>query len=297
MQQTFLAQVVLPVVLALVMLGMGLSLVVDDFRRVLKTPKAAAVGIFCQMLLLPIIALGVVKVLGLDPVLAVGLMVLAFCPGGTTSNMLTYLARGDVALSVSLTAVVSVVTPFTIPILAAASMNHLMGADQAIAVPLGQTIGVLFGITLVPIAIGMGVKAKWPSVADRADKPVKWFSVIALFAIIGGLIKQNAAELPTFFAQAGTATLLLNAGAMALGVLAARLSRLDRKQQITIGMEVGIQNGTTALMVTGTLLGNATMTIAPAIYSLIMYGTGAVFGVLLNLGRRDEEIVPSPKAA
>lgn len=296
MQQTFLAQVVLPVALALVMLGMGLSLAPSDFKRVLQTPKAAAVGIVCQMVLLPIVALGVVKILGLDPVLAVGLMVLAFCPGGTTSNMLTFLARGDVALSVSLTAVVSVVTPFTIPLLTAASMTHLMGAAGAIEIPLGQTIGVLFGITLVPVAIGMGVKAKWPGLSERADKPVKWFSLIALVAIIGGLIKQNAAELPGFFAQAGTATLLLNTGAMALALGAARLARLDRKQQITVGMEVGIQNGTTALMVTGTLLGNATMTIAPAIYSLIMYATGAAFGFLLNLGRRDEG-APSPETA
>ena len=297
MQQTLLAKVILPAALFLIMFGMGLSLVPADFRRVLRAPKAAAVGVFCQMVLLPLVALAVVGIVEMEPALAVGLMVLAFCPGGTTSNMLTYLARGDVALSISLTAVVSLVTPFTIPVLTALSMTHLMGAGKEISLPLGETIIALLVITVVPVGIGMAVNHNWPAFSKRADKPVKWFSLIALFAIIAGLVKQNAAELPTFFAQTGLATLLLNVAAMALGFAAARAARLDRKQQITIGLEVGIQNGTTALMVTGTLLGDATMTIAPAIYSLIMFATGGLFGVLLNLGRKAEEPAPSPEAS
>jgi BASS family bile acid:Na+ symporter len=290
-EQTFLAKVVLPIALFVIMLGMGLSLVLDDFRRVLKFPKAFAVGLACQMLLLPLIGFAVVKLVGMDkPELAVGLMVLTFCPGGTTSNMLSYLARGDVALSISLTAVVSLLTPFTIPLLTALAMSELMGASQTIAMPLGRTIAILLAITLLPVSIGMVIKNKAPALAARTEKPVKVLSVVFLFAIIAGLIKQNWAALPGFFAQTGVATLLLNVIAMAVGFGIARLSKLDKQQQITVGMEVGIQNGTTALLVTGTLLANPVMTIAPAIYSLIMFGTGALFGYLVNLGHAPEGV-------
>jgi BASS family bile acid:Na+ symporter len=299
MQQTFLAKVVLPAALFLIMLGMGLSLVPDDFRRVLKAPKAAAIGIACQMILLPLVGLGVVHLIAMDePALAVGLMVLTFCPGGTTSNMLSYLARGDVALSISLTAVVSLLTPFTIPLLTAASMSHLMGSAKAIEMPLVKTILVLLVITVIPVAIGMAIHKKWPGAAKKADKPVKVLSMVFLFGIIGALVKQNAAELPGFFAQTGAATLVLNVTTMTLGFVIARMAGLNHRQQVTIGMEVGIQNGTTALMVTGTLLGNATMTIAPAIYSLIMFVTGGVFGVLANtIARPKAEAEPAPAGA
>ncbi|MEM6789988.1 MAG: bile acid:sodium symporter family protein [Myxococcota bacterium] len=283
MQQTFLARVVLPLALFLIMLGMGLSLVPEDFRRVLRAPRAAVVGIACQMLLLPLVGLSVVHLVEMDePALAVGLMVLTFCPGGTTSNMLTFLARGDVALSISLTAVVSLVSPFTIPVLTAASMNHLMQRTQAIDVPVGKTIVALLVVTVIPVAVGMALRHRWPAAAMRADKPVKVMSMVFLLGIVAALIKQNAAEIPGFFAQVGAATLLLNVFCMTAGFGIARLCGLEHRQQITIGMEVGIQNGTTALLVTGTLLGDLMMTVAPAIYSLIMFATGGLFGWLVQ---------------
>lgn len=296
MEQTFLARVVLPLALFVIMLGMGLSLVPDDFRRVFKYPKAVAVGVVAQMLLLPALGFAVVKLVDLEqPEIAVGLMVLALCPGGTTSNMLTYLAKGDVALSITLTAVVSLVTPFTIPILTALSMKHLMGSSAAFAMPIGQTIVVLLAITVVPVAIGMLLHRKWPNHARRADGPVKILSIVFLFAIIGGLIRENLESLPTWFAQTGTATLLLNVAAMTLAFFVAKGARLGRPQQVTIGMEVGIQNGTTALLVTGTLISSPAMTIAPAIYSLLMFATGALFGYVANLGRAEAERKVAPE--
>jgi bile acid:Na+ symporter, BASS family len=285
-EQTILSKVVLPLALFIIMLGMGLSLVSDDFKRVVKFPKAIAIGVACQMLLLPLVGLGIVTLIPMDsPELAVGLVILALCPGGTTSNLMTYLARGDVALSITLTAVVSIVTPFTIPIFADLAMNHLMGAGQAIQLPLGKTIIVLLAITVVPVGIGMGIRKKWPTFAQKADKPVKILSIVFLIAIIAAIVKQNIDELPSFFAQTGTAALLLNISTIILGFTIAKFAGLSRSQQTTIGMEVGIQNGTTALLVTGTLLANSTMTIAPAIYSLLMFATGGVFGYLANLGR------------
>jgi bile acid:Na+ symporter, BASS family len=286
MEGNVLTKIVLPLALFVVMLGMGLSLRLGDFTRVFKQPKALALGIACQMLLLPLVALALIATLRISPALSVGLMVLALCPGGTTSNMFTYLSRGDIALSISLTAVVSLVTPFTIPPLVNLALQNLQGASHDISLPLGQTIGTLVAITLVPAAIGMAINAKKPELAARSERIVKILSLVALFAIIGALVKKEWSNLPGWFAEVGAATALLNVSTMALGFGAALAARLARPQAISIGIEVGIQNGTTALFVTSTLLANPEMSIAPAIYSLIMFGTGALFGVLVNLGRR-----------
>ena len=283
MEQTFLSKVVLPLALFIIMFGMGLSLVSNDFRRALKFPKAVAVGLTCQMLLLPLIGFAIVKILPMaSPEIAVGIVILALCPGGTTSNLMTYLAKGDVALSISLTAVVSLITPFTIPILATLAMDNLMGAGQAIELPMGRTIVVLLAITVLPVGLGMTVRHKWAAFALKAEKPVKILSVVFLVAIIAAIVKQNSAILADAFAKTGVATLSLNLISMCVGFFIARFAGLVREQQITVGMEVGIQNGTTALLITGTLLANEAMTIGPAIYSLIMFGTGGVFGYLAN---------------
>ncbi|MEZ4383247.1 MAG: bile acid:sodium symporter family protein [Nannocystaceae bacterium] len=288
MEATFLSKVVLPLSLALIMLGMGLSLTLDDFRRVVKFPKAIAAGVFLQMIVLPLIGLAVVTMLGMHDALAVGLMVLALSPGGVTSNMISFLARGDVALSVSLTAVVSLVTPFTLPLILAPVMDSLMGASRAVELPLKDTIVALMALTIVPVAIGMVIRKFAPKAAARSERAVKVLSLLILFIIIAGIMRQNWAKLPDFFAQTGVATLTLNVIAMAVGYFGARAIRLAREQCIAIGVEVGIQNGTTALVITGTILADPVMSIAPAIYSLVMFGTGAVFGILVNLGRTDE---------
>lgn len=289
MEQTFLAKVVLPIALFVIMLGMGLSLVPDDFRRVFRFPKAVLVGVGAQILLLPLIGFAVVKLFSFgQPELAVGLIVLTLCPGGTTSNMLTYLGKGDVALSITLTAVVSLVTPFTIPIGTALAMNELMGSSKAIALPIGSTIAVLIAITVLPVVVGMAIHRKWPALSQRADRPVKVLSIVFLFLIIAGLIRENSDNLGAWFADVGAATLALNVCAMGLAFLVAKLARLGKSQQVTIAIEVGIQNGTTALLVTGTLLASAPMTIAPAIYSLIMFATGGLFAYAINLGRAPE---------
>jgi len=294
MEQTFLMKVVLPLSLFIIMFGMGLSLIMADFRRVLKFPKAIAVGLVCQMIVLPLIGFGVVKMIPMaSPELAVGIVILALCPGGTTSNLMSYLAKGDVALSISLTAIVSLLTPFTIPFLATVAMEHLMGAGQVIEMPVAKTVVVLFAITVVPVGLGMGVRKRWEKIALKAEKPVRILSAIFLFAIIAALLKQNSAILADSFAKTGVAALSLNVVSMAMGFIVARMSGLVREQQITIGMEVGIQNGTTALLITGTILANEAMTIGPAIYSLIMFGTGGVFGYVANLfqpqGTRQKE--------
>lgn len=284
MEGSVLSKVVLPLVLFIVMLSMGLTLTREDFRRVGAFPKALLIGIFCQMVMLPLIGLGVVNVVTLTPALAVGLMVLAFSPGGVTSNMFTYLSRGDLALSITLTAIVSLVTPLTIPILTNLAMDKLMGETAQLSLPIVDTIIFLIAITIVPVIIGMTINAKKPELAKRSEKVAKVVSLGGLFIIIGALVAKEWDNLPSWFAQVGVACLMLNVVGMAVGYVAGFLGKLERPQSITIGLEVGIQNGTTALFVTSTLLENAEMSISPAIYSLIMFGTAPVFGYLVNIG-------------
>lgn len=285
MEAGFLTKVVLPISLIIIMLGMGLSLVRDDFARILKEPRAVAVGVFCQMLVLPAVALALVFLFGLPGELGVGLMILAFCPGGATSNMLSYLSRGDVALSITLTAIVSVVAPFSVPLLTALAMTMLMDQSQQFAIPVGQTIVQLLAITIVPVIVGMQIRWKWPGFAARAERPVKIYSVVILFVIIAGIVLKNKDNMAGFFVQTGAATLALNVVTLLAGYFIAQRMRLSRRQAITVAIEGGVQNGTLALFVTGTLLGSSVMTVPAVTYSLLMFATGGLFGWWVNRGR------------
>lgn len=282
MQIDATVKIILPLALFIIMLGMGLALVPGDFRRVLRYPRAVLIGLLCQMTLLPLIGLIVVVVFRLEPTIAVGLMVLSFCPGGTTSNMYAYLFKGDVALSITLTAIVSLIAPFSVPLLTYYAMWYLMGEANIVELPVMQTILQLLAITVLPVVLGMIVRHWFPRQARGADGPVKYLSVGFLFFIIVVLIIQNRADMLNFFLLTGAASLVLNVLAMVAGFLVALLARLSREQAITVGFEVGIQNGTTALLVTGVMLGVPTMTIAPVTYSLLMFITGALFGAFLH---------------
>ena len=278
MQATVLSQVILPASLFIIMLGMGLSLKLADFSRVITYPKAAFIGITSQMLLLPLVGYIMVILFGFTAELAVGLMLLTFCPGGVTSNMYSYLSGGDTALSISLTAVVSLITPFSIPLLTVWMMDIFMAESQAFSLPLGKTIAQLVVITIVPVAIGMWIHAKWPSFSAKADKPVKVLSLVFLFVIIAGIVANEWANMADYFLTTGLATFILNVTTLALGFFIAKWAGLNKPQSISIGIEVGIQNGTLALLVANSILQNPLMTTPAITYSLLMFVTGAVFG-------------------
>ena len=282
METGILVSVVLPLSLFFIMLGMGMSLVLDDFKRILSHPKAALVGFSAQMILLPLLSLLVVSLFNMDPLLAVGLMILSFCPGGTTSNMMTFLVRGDVALSISLTAVVSLVAPFTIPFLANLSMNHILGEGSQFVLPLKQTVLTLLAITALPVGVGMLLRQCKPTWCYKLENSVKVFSIFFLFLIIAGIVKNNQENMIGYLQQVGLPVIVLNVLAMLTGLGLALMLRLNRAQSVTISYEVGMQNGTTAMLVTSTILHNDMMTIAPAIYGLLMFVTGGMFGVVLN---------------
>jgi len=283
MEADIITQLILPLSLFIIMFGMGLATKVADFTRVFKEPKAVSIGIVCQMLVLPLLACVVILIFGLTAELAVGVIILALCPGGVTSNMLSYLSRGDVALSISLTALVSIITPFTIPIVTSVAMVYFMEESTQFSIPLLKTIVQLMVITVLPVALGMLVHKKFPVFSNKAQKPVKVFSIVFLFLIIAALMAKNWSDMSGFFVQTGFASLTLNVLSIVVGFLIAKFMRLEKAQAISISIEVGIQNGTLALVVAGTLIGNAIMTIPAVTYSLLMFVVGGVFGWLVNL--------------
>ncbi|MBF6057166.1 MULTISPECIES: bile acid:sodium symporter family protein [Thiomicrorhabdus] len=277
MSADLLTQVILPGALFLIMFGMGLSLRPQNFYQVAAAPKAVGIGLAAQLLLLPILAFILANLLQLSPEIAVGLMIIALAPSGATSNLFTFLSKGDVSLSISLTAVISIITPFTIPFVVALAMQYFMGTQSEFTLPIGKTILQLLVITVIPVALGMLIHAYKPKWAQAMQGFFKWFSVAFLALIILLIILKNAANMGSFFAQAGLATLLLNVIALLLGYQIARWSKLDKAQSTTIGFEVGLQNGTLALVVAGTLIGNTQMMIPAVTYSILMFITGALF--------------------
>lgn len=282
MESNFLTTVFLPLALFVIMLGMGLELTWQDFRRIAIEPKGIMVGLAAQLLLLPLIGLALAKIFNLPPPLAVGVMVIAACPGGPTSNIISYLIKGNVALSVTLTALSSLITIFTIPLVINFSTNIFLEQGQRLQLPFLQTILQIAVITLIPVSLGMAIHHFCPALAATLDKYVKWLSLFFLTIIIVGLLVKEKNNLASFFLQAGGVTLCLNLITMALGFALARLAKLDNASTKSITIEVGLQNGTLAIAIASgpTFLNSPTMAIPAAMYSLIMFATGAGFGWL-----------------
>ncbi len=286
MQANFFTAVLLPIGLAIVMLGMGLTLLPEDFQRVTRYPKAVAIGLVSQLLFLPIVGFLVASIVPMQPEIAVGLMVLALCPGGPSSNMITYLAKGDVALSVTLTALSSAITVFTIPIFANLSLQYFAGQNAAIALPIGQTMLQIFVIALVPIGLGMLIRQQFPNLARRLEKTANRLAIAFLALIILAIIIREWNRIPSFIAQVGIGVVLLNAISMLIGFWFGKLFNLKFAQRICIAIEVGIQNATLAIAITAGLLNNPDMAVPAAVYSLVAYAT-AILAIFY--GRRSAQ--------
>lgn len=276
MQSSVLTELFLPFSLAVIMFGMGLSLRVEDFKRILIYPKAVGIGLLNQLILLPVLAFGIAKAFQLPPELAVGLMILAVCPGGATSNLITHLAKGDTALSITLTACSSVITVFTIPFLVNYSIGYFIpgGEEQQLEV-VGTVVSVLF-ITLIPVALGMITLAKAPTLAQKCDQPFRKISTVFFVIIVVAAILKERENLVQYFIEAGPAALALNLSTLVVSFATAKWTRLPFRQGLTIAIESGIQNGTLGITIAATLLVNSVMSIPSAIYSLIMFGTAAL---------------------
>jgi BASS family bile acid:Na+ symporter len=281
-----LLTVLLPLALGVIMLGLGLSLTLEDFRRVARQPGPILVALLCQTVLLPLLCFALVKAFGLAPALAVGLMLLAASPGGTTANLFSHLAHGDVALNISLTAVNSVLAVVTLPVLVNLSLQYFMGDSHVLPLQFDKVLQV-FAIVLVPVAIGMAVRARRSAFAQRMTRPVRIASVVVLVAIIAVAVARDWTTLVTYAPVIGLAALAFNVASLLVGYWVPRLIGMDKRQAIAIGMEIGIHNGTLAIAValSPSLLDNPTMAIPAAIYSLIMFVTAAVFGWLVSRDR------------
>lgn len=270
-------QLFLPISLAFIMFSVGLELTLVDFSRIAKQPRDFAIGAFSQVVLLPVIAFALVSVWPMAPALAVGIMIIAACPGGVTSNLLTYLARGDTALSVSLTAVISLVSVLTLPFIVGFSIVHFMDAADAPDLSIGRTVIGVFLITTVPVAIGMLVKRFAPGFATKFERIARIIASVLFVVIIAGAIFSERENVVEYFAQAGPAALILNVTMMLLAAGLARVTGIGGRQRTAITLECGLQNGTLAIFVALSLIGSREMMIPGAIYSLIMFPTAIVY--------------------
>jgi len=278
-----LSTIILAASLIIIMLGMGLSLTLTDFKRVLLYPRAIFIGLFNQLILLPIIGFGIASVFNLPPEIAVGIMILAACPGGPTSNLISHLAKADLALSVTLTALSSLITILTIPFIVTFALAHFMQEGQQIALNIPATILQICVIVVIPIVIGMLIRHYSPRFAARMGKPVRIASGLVLLIIIVGLVFKEKENFISYFKQAGLAAFLLNALTMIIGFYSARLLKIGKAQATAISIESGIQNGTLAISIAIVLLNNTAFAIAPAVYSLLMFFTG---GLVIYIGNK-----------
>lgn len=272
-----LTQVGLPIAIILIMTGVGLSLVPADFKRVFVQPKAFLLGFICQMLLLPIFAVAVIALTGLEGELAIGLFILSLCPGGATSNLYTYLAKGDVGLSVSLTSVIGFITPFTIPILAVWAIGFYGNEEKTFELPLIKTWLILMVVTVIPVIIGMLLRAKWQTLAERSEKFVSWFSIFVLVFVILSIAITQGEKWIGFIILTGPAAILLNLSTMLLGYFAGRYLLHQESQSRAITLEVGLQNSTLTLLITQGILQSSEMSVAPSVYSIFMFMSASVF--------------------
>jgi BASS family bile acid:Na+ symporter len=282
MQANFLSVVLLPLALAVIMMGLGLSLRVEDFKRVLVFPKAVLIGLLCQMLLLPVICYFIASGFGLSPELAVGLMLLSASPGGPTANLYSHIAKGDVALNVTLTAINSLISVFSITFIVNFAMASFMQTDQVVPLQFKKILEVCV-VVLGPVSIGMLIRSKASALAEKLSKPVKIASASFLVLVIVLTILKEKSHIIQDFQLVGIPTLLLNLLSMGIGYFVPRLFQLGKAQAIAIGMEIGIHNGTLAIFIALTVIGNSTMATPAVIYSLIMFFTAALFGYLVNL--------------
>lgn len=279
MGASVLLNVVLPLVLAIIMFGMGLSLVKEDFLRLLKIPKPVLLGLFGQIILLPSLAFITAIVFNLRPSLAVGLMILSACPGGTMSNVISQLSRANLALSVTLTAITTVVCVFTTPLIIAWSIQYFDSTTTQSFSLLGTTLGLIV-ITLLPVFIGLVTRAYAESWARKYESYFRKFSGIFMVVLIAFVLWENWSLFSASFADVALATIVLNIIAVLIGLALGTIFQLSRRDGATLGIEVGIQNATVAITIATAFLQQEAYAITAGVYGITMY-LGAIIPVIL----------------
>ena len=287
--------ILLPLALAIIMIGLGLELTPKDFTRVTKQPKVVLIALFCQLVILVSIAFIICKVLALPPLLAVGLMLLAASPGGSTANLFSYLFKGDIALNITLTAINSVIAAFTLPLIVNFAIQHFMNDGQEISLQFSKILQV-FAIIIIPVSIGMLIRHYAPHFTEKLNKPLRIFAVSFLILIIIGAITKERHQILEYLAQVGLATILFCLCSLLIGYFVPRLLGINSAQARACAFEIGIHNSTLAMTIALTVMASSTVAMPAAVYSIFMYVFAAVFGMLLNkfAPQRKVEILREP---
>ena len=268
---------ILPIALGVIMLSLGISLTIADFKRALLYPKAVITALICQIILMPVVCFFIVTGFGLGPELAVGLMLLSASPGGATANLYSHLAGGDVALNITLTAINSVLSIVTIPVILGLSLQYFMGTERAIPLQTGKVIFTLV-IVIIPVVIGMIARHRNPALAKRMEKPLSVLAALCLLLIITVVLMRQWNELVNHFPVVGAAVTLFNVLSLAAGYSIALLLRLEKRQAIAIGMEVGMHNTALVSGLALTLLNNPLIAMPPSLYGILTVFIAAAFG-------------------
>lgn len=270
----------LPVALGIIMLGLGLTLTPRDFARVAKHPKAVLVALAMQLLVLPLLCFALVLLFRLPPILAIGMMLLAASPGGSTANLYSHLFRGDVALNISLTAVNSIIAVVTLPVITNLSISYFAPDQPGLGLQFSKVLEV-FAIVLGPVTIGMLVRHFKSTFADSMDKPVRIASVAILAVVIAGAVIANLDLLREHFSRLALITILFCILSLAVGYAVPRAFGIKDAQARASSFEIGIHNATLAIVLAQTVIGNTEMSLPAAVYGVLMFFIALAFGFLL----------------
>jgi BASS family bile acid:Na+ symporter len=264
--------VLLPAILAFIMFSLGLGLARADFVHIVRQPRALLVGLLCQFVALPLFCFMLIGLVGLKGVFAVGFMILAACPTGSTSNLLSYFARGDVALAVSFTAVASLVTIFTLPVVVVWSLQYFAGdMAQAVAVPVGSMMTQVFLVMGLPVGLGMGLRHGWPALAQRWERRATGVAGLLFALIVVAAVARHWGLLLDNFSSLAGFALTLNVAMLVLGLAVGRLAGLSHAQSVTVALETAVQNATLAIVIGSSVLGNDALAVPGALYGVLMY--------------------------
>ncbi|WP_210502666.1 bile acid:sodium symporter family protein [Nocardioides xinjiangensis] len=275
-----LTTVGLPLALAIIMFGLGLDLTVGDFKRVARAPRAVAVALACQVVLLPVVCFGLVVLFDLPALLGIGMLLLAASPGGTTANLFSHLFRGDVALNITLTAINTVIAVVTLPVITGLAIGYFDRQDD-VSMPLVEIVKV-FALILMPVGLGMVVNRRAPGFARRMDKPVRIGSAVSLAILVLGILIDQVENVGDYLADVGLITALFCAISLVVGYVVPKALGVTGPQAIASSMEVGVHNATLAIFVAVEVLDEVEISVPAAVYSLVMFLFAALWGAWVS---------------
>jgi BASS family bile acid:Na+ symporter len=290
MQESILSNVILPIAIVIIMVTLGMTLTIADFKRVFTQPRQVLTGLLCQLILLPIIGFVVASTFSMPPIYAVSIILLAASPGGATSNLIVHAADGDRALSVTLTAISNMMAWFSIPLLLGIAFNVYGGGTAITNFPVAETMIQVAALTILPVLIGMGIRNWKTAFAENSKRASRTFATVFFLLIVVALIAENWELIIRDGPRFAPAFITLNVAALLVGYLVSKLARINRVQATTISIETGLQNATVSITVALTILNNNEMAIIPGLYALWMLASGFTFALWISRTFAGEEM-------